>query len=289
MIAANRILTRPAVSEDYSKLANLFHFGSYLHQHRDYRHPLDWIGHEMFLLLEDGGRLEAALACPPDPPDVAWVRLFAVSHDIPPESAWNTLWKAMLPLIRSDPQIGQVAAIPSSAWFESLLKKQGFPLIQEIVMLNRDLTGLPREKPDPQVGVRPMTLDDLKTVHLIDKESFAPIWVNSPASIEIAFRQAWVATVAEINGQIEGYQISSKTTLGAHLSRLAVRPAHQGEGIGYALVYDLIRQLSRHGAHLLTVNTQKDNRASLSLYQRAGFELTGEASPVYMLEVNNQG
>ncbi|MCC7129223.1 MAG: hypothetical protein B6D39_05880 [Anaerolineae bacterium UTCFX2] len=284
MIITNRIRTRRAEPEDFPKLADLIHFEAFVHRHLDYRVPLDWIGQEQFLLLEEGSRIEAALACPPDPLNVAWVRLFAVSARLAPEHAWNTLWEAILPSIRSDKQIQHVAAIPLFTWFEALLKKHGFSRIQEIVLLNRELSKLPSEAPDPRISIRPMTLDDLKAVHAIDEEAFSPIWVNSPAYIEIAFRQALIASVAEDNGEVVGYQISTGAQNGGHLARLAVRPRLQGKGIGYALLFDLIRQFNRRGAHLLTVNTQKDNQVSLALYRHAGFELTSEEYPIYELD-----
>jgi len=287
MIVTNRIQTRRAEPEDFSKLANLIHFEAYVHRHLDYRSPLDWIGQEQFLLLEEGNRLEAALACPPDPPNVAWVHLFAVSSHISPEYAWNTLWEAILPSIRSDRQIQHVAAIPLFSWFESLLKRHGFSRTQEIVLLNRELAKLPDEKPNPRIYIRPMTLDDLKAVHMIDEEAFSPVWVNSPNYIQIAFRQALVATVAEDEGEVVGYQISTGAQNGGHLARLAVLPRLQGKGIGYALLFDLIRQFTRRGARLLSVNTQKENRVSLSLYRRAGFEPTSEEYPIYELDASH--
>jgi len=36
----------------------------------------------------------------------------------------------------------------------------------------------------------------------------------------------------------------------------------------------------------VTVNTQEDNRASLALYHRLGFEISGESYPVYLFEIH---
>jgi ribosomal protein S18 acetylase RimI-like enzyme len=43
----------------------------------------------------------------------------------------------------------------------------------------------------------------------------------------------------------------------------------------------MLSQFDRRGAQAVTVNTQQDNIASLSLYQKAGFRRTGEEYPVY--------
>jgi ribosomal-protein-alanine N-acetyltransferase len=94
-----------------------------------------------------------------------------------------------------------------------------------------------------------------------------------------------LATVAEADGQILGYQLSTRNPLGAHLARLAVRPEMQGRGLGRALIADLIQQAERHGMYHLTVNTQSDNLSSLALYKKIGFSETGERYPVYQLQV----
>jgi ribosomal protein S18 acetylase RimI-like enzyme len=59
----------------------------------------------------------------------------------------------------------------------------------------------------------------------------------------------------------------------------------QSQGIGKILLYDLITRLRKRGISHLTVNTQGDNAASLALYQKVGFALTGEQFPVYVYQV----
>jgi ribosomal protein S18 acetylase RimI-like enzyme len=95
--------------------------------------------------------------------------------------------------------------------------------------------------------------------------------------LELAMASADYLTVAELDGQIVGYQLTTASAGGGHLGRLAVLPNCQGRGLGTAL--------EGQGAQQVTVNTQDTNMASLSLYQRLGFKLTGEAFPVYQLRL----
>jgi ribosomal protein S18 acetylase RimI-like enzyme len=74
--------------------------------------------------------------------------------------------------------------------------------------------------------------------------------------------------------------------LGGHLARLATRPDFQRLGIGTTLLHDLLTQFVRRGALRITVNTQQDNKHSISIYEKAGFVRTGEAYPVYLYENN---
>lgn len=285
MVISSRAIARSADPKDLSRLANLVHFEVFVHRHLDYRPPLDWIGYTPFLVLEQGSRIEAALACPPDPPAIAWIRMFAAATQIPVTTAWDQLWTEAYNRLVDDHKILYAAAIPLYGWFEALLKRNHFQKTHSIVMLSWNELKLPETPPNTAITARPMTLDDLVEVESIDCASFSMIWQNSRRYLEIAFRQATVATVAEYEGQIVGYQISTGTPIGGHLARLAVLPDMQGKGIGYAILYDLLSQFVRRGAHTITVNTQRDNLASLTLYHKSGFQLTGEDYPIYQLEL----
>lgn len=277
---------RAATAEDQTRLAYLVHFNAYVHRHLDYRPPLEWIGSYPFSILEERGEALAALACPPDPPRVAWLRLFAVAYHTPYKEAWQALWPQVLQELRHDPHIVWAAAIPLHDWFEDLLTQSSFKCTHSIVMLNWEKQPLPPAKTHPSLVIRPMTLDDVPTVQIIDTAAFVPIWQNSASCLEFAYRQAAVASVAEIDHQLVGYQISTPTQLGGHLARLAILPHLQGQGIGYMLLHDLLDQFQRRGARQVTVNTQKENQASLALYQKLGFKLTGEEYPIYQFTIN---
>ena len=91
--------------------------------------------------------------------------------------------------------------------------------------------------------------------------------------------------VAENEEGLIGYQLSTGGGQRTHLARLAVHAARQGRGVGRALLRDLFARLENHGILKLSVNTQSDNAASLSLYQKMGFVRTGEQYPVYVFDV----
>jgi len=237
-----------------SPTRHLINFEAYVHRHLDYRPPLDWIGQEPFLVIEEGNRIKASLACPPDPPSVVWLRLFAASMQISADHAWKILWSRALDQLLQDHKPEYIAAIPLYSWFENILKKSNFQKTNSIVMLSLDIKGLPEDAPEKSILVRPLNYDDLEEVERIDRESFSPIWVNSRSYLEIAFRQSLIATVAQIDGEVVGYQISTSSPVGGHLARLAVAPTLQGHGIGYAILFDLINQLMRRTAR--TINSK---------------------------------
>jgi ribosomal protein S18 acetylase RimI-like enzyme len=285
MISGADLQLRPAIQTDQRGITNLIHFSPHVHRHLDWRSPIDWIGSSPYFVIENGGQVIAALGCPPDPPAVAWVRLFVNSGKIPVKESWMILWERVYKELAGKDQL-VVAAIVLQDWFKEILLSSEFTNPQSIVMLERDggsATGL---KPPATFPIRAMMPYDLPAVAEVDASAFDHLWKNTLPALEQAYPQSVIATVAEMEGKTIGYQISTRNPNGVHLARLAVRPSVQGHGVGYALVADLIHKAERRGMTHLTVNTQSDNSASLALYQRMGFNETGERYPVYQLQVS---
>jgi ribosomal protein S18 acetylase RimI-like enzyme len=284
MITQSKLLVRQASHSDQQKLANLIHFETYVHRHLDWRNPLDFIEQHPYLVLEKGNELCAALACPPDPPRISWIRLFACTSMISINEAWQALWSQTLETLSRD-EVCKVAVIPLHEWLYPLLTQSGFTTNDRVITLLWKRQVLPASKENINVIIRPMTLDDIENVALLDNLAFNALWRNSRSSLEIAFRQATIATVVDCKGLLVGYQISTANQMGGHLARLAIHPEYQGKGLGYALLRDMLIQIERRGTGQVTVNTQEENSISLSLYVKAGFTYTGEKYQVYELDL----
>lgn len=283
MIATN-LQVRTAGMQDHQSLSNLIFYDSRAHRHLDWRPPLDWLGSPYFWVLEENARPLAALACPPDPARVAWIRLFIHNGSVDAGGAWSALWAAARDEIarRGGATAG---AIVSQIWFRRWLVESGFEQPQSIVLL--EWRGRPVLPPalKNDYRLRPMTAADLPAVAELDAQAFGPFWHNSLETLRRAFSVAAVATLIESEGGVVAYQLSTGNPLGAHLARLAVRNEAQGRGLGEALVADLIQKMRGRNAERITVNTQNDNYASLALYRKMGFLRTGEEFPVYRYEV----
>ena len=287
MLGKTNWIVRSADQQDMKVLSQLVHFDAYVHRHLDYREPLDWIGSQPFLVLERDGIIESALVCPPDPPRVAWIKMFAASREIRPQKAWEVIWSEAKDALFQIPGVQWAAAIPLQNWFTYLLENSGFEVSHHIVMMKWQKQPIENGALPPGIFIRTMMLDDLAEIFIIDYNAFVPVWQNSIDTLEIAFRQAGIASVASFEGQVVGYQISTPTHMGGHLARLAVLPEFQGRGIGTSLLSDLLTQFVRRGALVVTVNTQKDNQTSLSLYKKTGFIFSGEEYPIFQYEVQN--
>lgn len=281
MIKEAKIIIRPAKKEDRSQLAHIIHFESYVHRHLDWRPPLDWIGHSPYYIAEKNNRIVGAIACPPDPKEVSWIRVFATTSKMGGKKAWNLLWPTTKDTLIS---LGteSVVAIPLQEWFEDILIHNNFSKIHNVVILVWESENMIPPIDNSSFTLRPMRSEELEIIRDVDGAAFGPIWRNSLDTLKLAFNQALSASVVENKeGKILGYQISTPSPFGAHLARLAVLPESQGQGIGYYLAHHVQSLFEGQTSARVSVNTQDNNLASLGLYKKLGFSLTGEVHPVY--------
>lgn len=123
-----KLQVRRAVEQDHDQIANLIHYESNSHRHLDWHSPLEWIGSPHFWVREEDDHITAALACPEDPPHVAWIRFFGYHQNLSASQAWSSLWEAARNEITQANTQTYVAAIVIKQWFQSLLLSSGFEL-----------------------------------------------------------------------------------------------------------------------------------------------------------------
>jgi ribosomal protein S18 acetylase RimI-like enzyme len=285
MVVDRKLTVRPANPSDRNAILTLTRFDERVHVHLDWKPVEEWLGTQPFLLAERGRRVMGSLACPPDPPDTAWLRLFTQVDEVPAAEMWGLLWGRAQPLLR-DRGVQVMAVLTMDPWMERLCQDSGFELTHAVVVLSRGRAPAPPPRPTAaSVRVRPARPADHPAIIATDTAAFATPWQMSGGLIELAIERADYLTVAERDGEMVGYQLSTPNPQGAHLARLAIWPSHQGQGIGGALLADLLDHYHRRGAREITVNTQDTNASSLALYHRMGFVPTGARFPVYQLDL----
>jgi len=195
---------------------------------------------------------------------------------------WNVLWEAVQDELISSRV--SVSVIPMQPWFQELLKTSQFEQFNNVVVLTWDWNPSTIIDSNFTWLIREMLVDDLSEVKKVDASAFNPVWQIPAELLKDAFNQAAIATVAEIDGKIAGYQISTANPEGGHLARLAVDPDIQNQGVGTALVQNMLTQFHQLGALKVTVNTQTDKLVSLALYKKNGLQRTNEVYPVYRMD-----
>lgn len=277
-------IIRPATSNDRGGISSLLENGRYVHRHLDWRPPLEWLGQRPFWLLERNQHILSALSCPSEIHGITWIRLFAAATTHKPSTEWNQL----LSTIQDELLLlgySRLVALGIHSWFAGLLLDSGFSHHQDIIILEWNEKQPSVRNASPSLLIRPMTMSDFSHVHTIDNLAFEDIWQNSLLEIRQAFLQSSYATVAEIDGEVVGFQFSTSSPFTAHLARLAVLPEWRRQAIGYELVRNLLIYFRHTGLEKITVNTQNTNFASIALYNQLGFFQTGESFPVFSLQI----
>jgi ribosomal protein S18 acetylase RimI-like enzyme len=256
----------------------------YYHHHLDWQSPLDWLEKQPFLILRDGGEDIAALACPPRPPGIGWIRLFVSLRMVGLQRTWDTLLSSAIERT-AESGIDLLCGLGLSEWFSELMENSHFFNHQDVVGLAIRITSNKFGENYHEMTIRKAVEADLPQIATLDGKAFDRMWQHPLPTMEKAFLHADYVSVAIAGDEILGYQLSTLSTTSAHLARLAVEPRLQNQHIGRRLVTDLFSHCAQKGIEELTVNTQSDNQASLALYRRLGFKFSGERYPVYSLHV----
>jgi phosphinothricin acetyltransferase len=149
------------------------------------------------------------------------------------------------------------------------------------------MVGMAKTKSRKGYSIRASTKDDLRAIvgiyNWAVNQTFATI-DSEPLDAEEA--QAWW----EMHGKRSLLLVSVDETGVIGWARLLpwkqrgfdvveclvyVDPVHHGNGIGAALLTELIREARGLGYRTIVASIAKDNRAGLALYSRQGFEMVG--------------
>ncbi len=275
---------RTADQRDSKGISRLLERSGWKHQHLDWYQPIELLDLSPFYKLEDRGSVRACMAAPPDDPLIAWIRLFACEDSYSLTKIWSALLEPILLALKTK-NVRHLNVMAIGNWIVPLLTDHGFSSINEVLFLEWQ-DNPPPEFQSSEIRIRPLNLEDIPSVVAVDQAAFQPLWRHSLPTLRKALEQSAHCTVLETADQIIGYQISTASALGAHLARLAVLPARQGQGLGRMLVSETIQWMLTSGIDRMTVNTQTDNETSLKLYKALGFRETGIQYPVYALSLS---
>ena len=252
-------------------LLNLSYYSRWTHQHLDWHKMSQWLDDEAgpVFLAWQGERLVGYLGLSAALNGSSWIRLLGIEDGAVPAPIIQELWhRAQAQRLRLG--ISTVAILLTNSWLSAYVRQLGFTCLDRIITLGHIGGELPAA-PISSVKVAPAGAEDLPGIAQIDHLAFYPPWQMTQYDLRRAFRISTRTTIAVLDGEIAGYQISTQQQENVHLARLAVAPACQGMQIGSMLLHELLREFNQAGIHSVTVNTQQSNRSSQRLYRNYGF------------------
>ena len=164
-----------------------------------------------------------------------------------------------------------VLSIPLHPGTRRVWDEAGFEPYRELLLMERDLSfGI--EPPTHRItdGSESQWDEALR----VDNAAFAPDWRIGRLGLEDA-KSATPSSgflVYEIGGVVAGFSIVGVAQSTAYLQRIAVDPAHGGEGIGRSLVRATVQWARQRSARSILLNTQLENYGAARLYARERFE-----------------
>lgn len=114
----------------------------------------------------------------------------------------------------------------------------------------------------------------------LEKMCFCDPWsLNSIASELTNPLSTWV--VAVDNGIVCGYVGAQSVLDGADMMNIAVHPDYRKQGIGYALIANLIILLKAKNVITLSLEVRPSNENAINLYNKMGFKIVGRRPGYY--------
>jgi [ribosomal protein S18]-alanine N-acetyltransferase len=276
-------LARPAANHDVTAILALGYraYRRYLTSHVE--EIAELFHSEPTAVLEYDDRVvgvaQAGWRLPPN----AWLRAIILDSRIEPSVALPTLLRQLHGLL---PTRGIKAVYITldewnAPWLRGGLEAAGYGQVMNVWTYDKDDMEIP--SPGNQlVAVRRARHEDIPAVLRLDAACFPAPWGKGEEILGPALVTAPYFAIAEWGGEVIGYSYVTvhEAGLRAHLVRVAVDPAFQGQAIGVRLLAEVVRFCRSRRVGVISLNTQDHNTAAQRLYEWFGFRGTGETQTV---------
>ena len=131
-------------------------------------------------------------------------------------------------------------------------------------------------------SIRRMTVEDVDAVHAIEQATFAMPWSRQSFYEEMTRNACARYLVAVLEtGEIVGFAGVWVVIDEGHITNIAVRADHRGQGIGSALTAALIQYAANLGVVYMTLEVRRSNEVAQHVYLSHGFIQVGVRKKYY--------
>jgi ribosomal-protein-alanine N-acetyltransferase len=120
--------------------------------------------------------------------------------------------------------------------------------------------------------IRPMRLEDIDEVSLMERVIFPSPWPRQAFADELKEGTASYCLVARVRGLLAGYLVAWFVLDEAHLGNVAVIPEFRRRGLGTELTKRVIGEAEARGVRLMTLEVRVSNMPAIRLYRNLGFK-----------------
>jgi ribosomal-protein-alanine N-acetyltransferase len=140
-------------------------------------------------------------------------------------------------------------------------------------------------RPPLRVRVEAMRSDDIPAVHEIERASFTAPWPTYAFRQELESNRLARYVVARDGEAVIGYAGLWLMVDEAHITTFAVAPDYRRQGVGEALLQEMLRIAESVGAGVATLEVRVSNLPARRLYEKYGFVPVG-VRPRYYTDNN---
>lgn len=133
--------------------------------------------------------------------------------------------------------------------------------------------------------IRPMLVEDIGAVLIVEQQSFATPWNRSAFIAELTNNQFSKYLVLEYNNKIIGYCGLWVVFDEAQITNIAIAPEFRGRGLGKQLLSYAIELTTKLGVIKMSLEVRVSNIVAQELYKKFGFMPGGIRKNYY---VDNQ-
>lgn len=127
-----------------------------------------------------------------------------------------------------------------------------------------------------RMRLRPMTTDDVPAVMVLERALFPEdAWSEGMLRDEFGETASRHYVVAESDGAVVGYAGLRFVPPEGDVQTMAVTESVWGQGVGRALLTELLNQAEARGVTHMFLEVRSDNPRAQDLYKRFGFEAIG--------------
>lgn len=155
-------------------------------------------------------------------------------------------------------------------WLREPLLARGFTPFRQLYAYDKFDYGIPAEG-NQEVHLRRAEVRDIPTLLALEELCFEQLWRYDTASFADILRTHPYFVVAELDGQVIGYQFNALDGEYGYLVRIAVHPDINSHGIGARLMAEAVRFFKTAHSARIMLNTQQENTHAHRLYEWFGF------------------
>ncbi len=216
---------------------------------------------------------------------VTWLRWFAIMNGAAASATARTAMEHLREVLVSRGVCEVWCITRRSDWIHNVLPECQFALVDRLITLQHN-GKLAQPAPRATVcQIRSAKDADIACVAAVDRAAFAPPLHYGEAWLRRMRRFSHTFTVALSEGEVVGYQLTTRHFYHNHMVRLAVHPVFQRQGIGRLLLVREIARLQSENTPALSLNVMASNTRALQLYVHLGFRVVDEETFVWRREL----